>query len=117
MCYVGSMDEVMFVSGRSFNGTGTQVSNFSSDNPTLEEAFRVFCTVYMPSRNFTQQTRRDYRHDLTEWLSQVAVTSVKSISTLSIQRYVSHLDERDLKGANRHRKIAAIKTFLRFLEA
>src|SRR5260221_3870905 len=110
------MDEVMFVSGGSENAAGTQVSSFSSDNPTLEEAFQAFCTVYMPSRNFTQQTRRDYRYDLTEWLGQVAVTSVKSISTLSIQRYVSHLDERGLKGATRHRKIAAIKPFLRFLE-
>ena len=92
------------------------LTSFSSDNLTLAEAFSTFCTVYMPSRNFTQQTRRDYRYDLTEWLAHVAVTSVKSLSTLSIQRYLSHLDERGLKGATRHRKIAAIKTFLRFLE-
>jgi len=93
-----------------------QHGSFSSDNPSLEEAFSAFCQMYMPARNFSMQTRRGYRYDLTEWLSQVGQISVKSISTLSIQRYLSQLDEQGLKGTTRHRKIAAIKTFLRFLE-
>jgi site-specific recombinase XerD len=82
----------------------------------LEEAFSAFCQVYMPGRNFTAATRRGYRYDLAEWFSHVAVSHVKALSTVSIQHYLSQLDAKGLQATTRHRKIAAIKAFLRFLE-
>src|SRR5260370_28576872 len=95
---------------------GTQLMLFSTDNPTVEEALRVFCDVYMRGQDVAQTSRRGYRYDVREWLAHVAVKSVKSISTLSMQRYVSHLDERGLQDSPRKRKVAALATFLRFLE-
>ena len=42
--------------------------------------------------------------------------AVAALSTDAISHYLSGLDERGLKGSTRHRKVAAIKTFLRHLE-
>jgi len=41
---------------------------------------------------------------------------VKSISTRSLQRYLPHLRKQGLQDATRQRKVAAIATFLHFLE-
>lgn len=93
-----------------------QLTMFTSDNPTVEEALRVFCEVYMPACQFAQTTRRGYRYDLTEWLAHSTVTKVKAISTASLKRYLSQLDAQGLQDSTRKRKVAAITTFLRFLE-
>src|SRR5512144_967073 len=83
----------------------------------LTEALRRFCEVEMPARNLSQETRRGYAYDLTEWVAHVAPSlPVSALSTDVITRYLSMLDERGLRGSTRHRKVAAIKTFLRFLE-
>src|SRR5512134_3536377 len=83
----------------------------------LVEALARFCDVEMPARNLSPETRRGYAYDLSEW---VACTSpslpVPALSTDVIAHYLSGLDERGLKGSTRHRKVAAIKTFLRYLE-
>jgi hypothetical protein len=68
VCYGEGMDEV------------TQLMLFATDNPSLEEAFSVFCDVYMPARDFAETIRRGYRYDLAEWLSQVAVSHVKALN-------------------------------------
>src|SRR2546421_7178804 len=93
-----------------------QNNGLTTENLTLHEAFTAFCEVYMPSRNLSHVTRRGYTYDLSEWLAQVQVTSVKDISSQAIQRYLSLLDQKGLKGSTRHRKVAAIKTFLKYLE-
>ncbi len=95
----------------------TQLDILTTENPTLQEAFTAFCEVYMPSRNFSMVTRRGYTYDLSEWLAQVQITYVNEISSQAIQRYLSILDLKGLKGSTRHRKVAAIKTFLKYLEA
>ena len=94
----------------------TQQDLLTSENPTLEEALIAFCEVYMPSRNLSQTTRRGYRYDLEEWLSSIKTSTVSELSTQAIQRYISTLDQKGLKGSTRHRKVAAIKTFLKYLE-
>src|SRR5512144_675396 len=71
----------------------------------------------MPARNLSPQTRRGYTYDLTEWVATTPPSSpVAALSTDVISHYLSALDDRGLKGSTRHRKVAAIKTFLRFLE-
>src|SRR5512144_2897971 len=84
---------------------------------SLTEALARFCQVEMAARNLSRETRRGYAYDLGEW---VAATSpslpVAALSTDVIAQYLSGLDARGLKGATRHRKVAAIKTFLRYLE-
>src|SRR5512142_969141 len=83
----------------------------------LTEALARFCDVEMPARNLSPETRRGYTYDLSEWVSTTPPSSaVAALSTDAISHYLSGLDERGLKGATRHRKVAAIKTFLRYLE-
>src|SRR5512144_647262 len=91
----------------------------SKRQPTLllTEALARFCDVEMPARNLSPETRRGYTYDLSEWVAGTPpLLSVAALSTDVIARYLSALDERGLKGSTRHRKVAAIKTFLRFLE-
>src|SRR5512144_1146044 len=83
----------------------------------LAEALARFCEVEMPARNLSRETRRGYAYDLSEWVARTSPSlSVPALSTDVIAHYLSALDERGLKGATRHRKVAAIKTFLRSLE-
>ena len=71
----------------------------------------------MPARNLSRETRRGYTYDLSEWVACTFPSlSVPALSTDVIAHYLSALDERGLKGSTPHRKVATIKTFLRFLE-
>src|SRR5512135_2576489 len=83
----------------------------------LTAAVTRFCEVEMPARNLSPETRRGYAYDLSEWVATTPSSlSVAALSTDVIARYLSTLDARGLRGATRHRKVAAIKTFLRYLE-
>src|SRR5512144_3365 len=82
----------------------------------LTEALARFCDVEMPARNLSQETRRGYTYDLREWVASTPPLPVSPLDTGVISHYLSSLDARGLRGSTRHRKVAAIKTFLRFLE-
>src|SRR5512135_3689481 len=83
----------------------------------LTAAVTRFCEVEMPARNLSPETRRGYAYDLSEWVATTPPwLCVAALSTDGIARYLSTLDARGLRGATRHRKVAAIKTFLRYLE-
>ena len=84
---------------------------------SLTEALARFCDVEMPVRNLSPDTLRGYTYDLTEWVATMPpFLPVSALSTDVIAHYLSTLDGRGLKGSTRHRKVAAIKTFLRYLE-
>jgi site-specific recombinase XerD len=81
------------------------------------EALARFCDVEMPARNLSHETRRGYTYDLSEWIATApSLLLVSALSTAVIAHYLSALDEWGLRGSTRHRKVAAIKTFLRYLE-
>src|SRR5512142_1553477 len=83
----------------------------------LTEALRRFREIEIPARNLSPQTRRGYGYDLSEWVATIPPSlPVAGLSTDGIARYLSALDARGLRGATRHRKVAALKTFLRYLE-
>src|SRR5512142_3582546 len=83
----------------------------------LTAALCQSCDVEMPTRNLSPQTRRGYGYDLSEWVATIPPSlPVAGLSTDGIARYLSTLDARGLRGATRHRKVAALKTFLRYLE-
>src|SRR5512135_140011 len=84
---------------------------------SVAEALTRFRDVETPARNLSPQTRRGYTYDLSEWMATTSPSlPVSTLSTDAISHYLAALDERGLKGSTRHRKVAAIKTFLRFLE-
>jgi site-specific recombinase XerD len=86
------------------------------NQPLLSEAFSDFCSLEMPALHLSPVTRVGYTYDLSEWLSQMPSLYVSHLSTERIQLYLTQLEERGLKSSTRRRKVAAIKTFLRYLE-
>jgi site-specific recombinase XerD len=72
------------------------------------------CQLATSQRRLAAAIATTYK--LQEWLATNPFLYVSHLSTQSIHEYLSALDHRGLAGTTRHRKVAAIKTFLRYLE-
>lgn len=84
----------------------------------ISQAFEEFKTVYMPARNYAPRTRKEYSHDLQELVDFLADANIRIVGELRLshlERYLARLDEKDLAGATRKRKVVAIHTFFNFL--
>jgi site-specific recombinase XerD len=85
---------------------------------TLRKALDDYKIVYMPSRNFAQRTRTEYLNDLEDliqFLEQLGLRDVKDIGLPHLERYLAELDNREIAGSTRKRKVVAIRSFLSFL--
>jgi site-specific recombinase XerD len=83
----------------------------------LTEALTRFIAVEMPARNLSQETRRGYAYDLTEWVATSSSSlPVSALSTDGIARYLSALDDRGLAARPGTARWPPIKTFLHYLE-
>ena len=85
---------------------------------TLRKALNDYKIVYMPSRNFAQRTRVEYLNDLKgliQFLEQLGLKEVKHIGLPQLERYLAELDNREIAGSTRKRKVVAIRSFLSFL--
>ena len=72
----------------------------------------------MPSRNFSEKTRLDYRHDLLDLIRFLAKSRRRRLERLSLrdlETFLAELDHRGLAGSSRRRKVYAIKSFFTFL--
>ena len=97
----------------------SQVHSPRSRSPeTLQEALELYETVYMPSRNFSEKTRLDYRHDILDLIRFLAKSRRRRLDRLSLrdlEAFLAELDHRGLAGSSRRRKVYAIKSFFAFL--
>ena len=85
---------------------------------TLQEALSHYELTYMPSRNFSQKTRLNYRTDvldLIEFLARNGESRLAQLSQRDLEEYLADLDRRQYAGASRRRKTYAIKSFFGFL--
>ena len=85
---------------------------------TFRKALDDYKIVYMPSRNFAQRTRVEYLNDLEgliQFLEQLGLKEVKHIGLPQLERYLAELDNREIAGSTRKRKVVAIRSFLSFL--
>ena len=85
---------------------------------TLQEALELYETVYMPSRNFSEKTRLDYRHDLLDLINFLSGSGRQRLGRLSLrdlEAFLAELDRRGLAGSSRRRKTYAFKSFFNFL--
>ena len=85
---------------------------------TLQEALSHYERRYMPSRNFAQKTRLNYRTDVLDLIEFLARNGKKRLDQLSqrdLEAYLADLDRRQYAGASRKRKSYAIKSFFGFL--
>jgi site-specific recombinase XerD len=84
---------------------------------TTQQALDLFLTREVAARNYTASTRRTYAHDLGEFLRSLPDDTPADCLTLAqVKQYLAVLDPRGLSSATKHRKLAALKTFIRFLE-
>jgi site-specific recombinase XerD len=85
---------------------------------TLRKALDDYKIVYMPSRNFAQRTRVEYLNDLDnliQFLEQLGLKEAKDIGLPHLERYLAELDNRQIAGSTRKRKVVAIRSFLTYL--
>lgn len=85
---------------------------------TLQQAFNLFTTVEMPSRNLAVLTRRSYKDDITNLLHFLAargVTHPTSVNLTYLKAYQAEMDQRGYAASTRNRKTQAIRIFFQFL--
>src|SRR6185437_13122329 len=81
--------------------------------PRIEE-FLTFCGA----RNLSPNTVRAYRADLSEFvaLSGGSETKAGDISRKLVRNFIARLHESGLERSSIHRKLAAVKSFCKWLE-
>jgi site-specific recombinase XerD len=73
----------------------------------------------MAAKDFSQRTRTEYTHDLTEllaFLSKHSIITPQAVTLPHLEAYQAELDRRGLAVSSRRRKTFVIKTFFAFLE-
>jgi site-specific recombinase XerD len=107
-------------STRSSTSSSTQPAPHSSSTqtePTTRQALDLFLTREVATRNYSPTTRRTYVHDLQEFLRSLPDDMpTDQLALAQVKQYLATLDRRGLSSATKHRKLAAVKTFIRFLE-
>jgi site-specific recombinase XerD len=86
---------------------------------TVSQGIVAYKERYLASRNFAVRTRQEYLTDLrqlAEYLQSVDVTAVHRVQRAHLDGFLAHLDQRSLSSSTRRRKIAAVRSFFRFLE-
>jgi integrase/recombinase XerD len=79
-----------------------------------------FQDVGMSVKGLAQRTREEYTHDvseLVEFLEARGVTLLDTVRLRALQAYARELEKRGLSRSSRNRKVDAIKSFFRFLDA
>src|SRR5512134_3777719 len=87
---------------------------------TLAEAQEKFLQNRLIGRGFAEKTQRNYQIDvgqLCEYLqTSCGVTTVHPVQLRHLEAYLSHLEQQGLTSATRRRKVAAFRSFFRFLQ-
>ena len=86
---------------------------------SLAEALKEYELIYMPSRNWAQKTRVNYRTDIADllrFLEELGKTDPTGVDLQDLEAYVAELDRRGYTGTTRRRKTSSIKSFFGFLE-
>jgi site-specific recombinase XerD len=85
---------------------------------TWEALFEKYRDVYLASRNFRQNTRREYLTDIHHLLYFLCTAGIKDAQALSLgnlNEYLALLDRQGLSGSSRRRKASSFKSFFGFL--
>lgn len=86
----------------------------------LWESYFDYQRTYMALRNFAEATRRGYASDLRLFLrclaDKVGVRTANEVERTHLHEYFAELDRRGQAGATRARKLAAVESFLDYLE-
>jgi integrase/recombinase XerC len=81
---------------------------------SLEEALEIFLDYLHSQRGSSPHTRRAYESDLRHWLGSLRSPDLEKLEPAEIRAYLSSLHETQ-ERSSLSRKLAAIRSFLRFL--
>ena len=85
----------------------------------LEQAVQLYLQAYLSTEAFAPRTRREYVTDVRQlctWLATHKVRTVQTVKRSYLQAFLAHLDLLALTTATRRRKVAALRSFFRFLD-
>jgi len=85
----------------------------------LRDALEAYETVYMPSRNLAERTRREYLNDLEdlgEFLERTGLKDVHEVQKRHLEAYQAELDRRGYARSTRRRKTASLRSVFPFLK-
>jgi len=85
---------------------------------TLTQALEAFQTVYMPSRNLAERTRREHMNDLEDlvgFLEKLGLTRISQVDRRHLEAYQAELDRRGYAGSTRRRRTSSLRSFFDFL--
>lgn len=86
---------------------------------TLDQALAQYRAEVFTARNFAPRTREEYARDLADLVrfltERAGLRTVDALHLRHLEGYLAELDRRGLKGSSRRRKVAAIRSFCRFL--
>src|SRR5258708_3015065 len=94
------------------------LGNSGVDELTLDQALNLFETVYMPSRNFSPNTRISYKTDqiqLVNFLKTSGISKIKEVGLPQLGSFLADLDAKGLTGVSRGRKVAPTRVLFNFL--
>jgi len=87
---------------------------------TLEGALTAYKDVFLAGRNLAPRTRKEYLTDLAQLSTYLAtaagVSTVQAATRTHLEGFLASLDQQQLTGSTRRRKVAAIRSFFLFLE-
>lgn len=85
----------------------------------LQTALENYKNIYFASRNFGNNTRREYHTDilqLIDFLASKGITEPLRVTLNDLNGYLAYLDTQNLAGASRSRKTSTIKSFFSYME-
>src|SRR5258706_14381766 len=94
------------------------LGNSRAGELTLDQALTLFETIYMPSRNFSQETRTAYKTDLTQlvnFLKSCVISRVEEVGLSHLRSFLADLDAKGLTGVSRARKVSSIRVLFTYL--
>lgn len=87
-------------------------------SPAWQTLIEKYRDVYLASRNFRQNTRREYLtdiHHLLTFLCSEGIWDIQALSLGNLNEYLALLDRQGLSGSSRRRKVSSFKSFFEFL--
>ena len=81
----------------------------------LDRYIRKYLDYITIEKNYSAHTATGYAHDLGEFVAFLAGSPVERADLLILRRYLAELKKRELSKATLARKLAALRSFFRFL--
>ncbi len=81
----------------------------------MDESMDKFLTYLKVEKNYSPHTLVSYSHDLREFFRFLGERPLRDIDVLALRKYLAHLKENNLSKRTMTHRMAALRTFFRFL--